>query len=195
MTKPTTDETRAGKHWPPVEGELISFKSEGSWKTGTLREVRWGLVWRDFILEDGRVIPEVKVSGCPQPLVWRETSEVSPVEREACEERLASMAMTGLDPREREQPFWAELNQYLAYTYLRFKRTGHRPSDEARGLDEFPEHIRDVKSIVTGRLSELLEMKAGVQERESAAYSLGRLKDLETTLETGAPQPGRRSAK
>jgi hypothetical protein len=190
-----TDEMRAGQNWPPAEGQLISFKSGDGWKTGILSEVRWGLVWRDFILEDGRVIPEVKVSGCPQPAIWRETSEISPAEREAWEERLASMAVAGLDPRDREQPFWAELNQYLAYTYLRFKRTGHRPSDDVRRPDEFPELIGEVKSIVTGRLSELLEMKAGVQERESAAYSLGRLKDLETTLQTGTPQARRWSMK
>ena len=42
-------------------------------------------------------------------------------EREAWERRLASMADAGLDPRDEEQPFRAELNQYLAYTYLRFK--------------------------------------------------------------------------
>src|SRR3981189_3370789 len=195
MTKPMTDEMRAGQNRPPAEGQLISFKSGDGWKTGILSEVRWGLVWRDFILEDGRVIPEVKVSGCPPPAIWRATREIFPGEREAWEESLAPMAVAGLDPRDREQPFWAELNQYLAYTYLRFKRTGHRQSDAARGLDEFPGRIREVKSVVTGRLSELLEMKAGVQERESAAYSLGRLKDLETTLQTGAPQAGRRSAK
>src|ERR1035437_1923548 len=27
----------------------------------------------------------------------------------------------GIDPRKRDQSFWAELNQYPAYTYLRFK--------------------------------------------------------------------------
>jgi hypothetical protein len=103
------------------------------------------------------------------------------------EERLASMAEAGLDPRAREQSFWAELNQYLAYTYLRFKRTSHQPSDADR-QDEFPDRIKEVKRAVTGRLSELLEMKAGAQERESAAYSLGRLKDLEMALETvGSP--------
>jgi hypothetical protein len=194
MTKPMTDEMLAG-NWPPEEGGVISFKSGDDWKTGILSEVRWGLVWRDFILDDGRVIPEIKVSGCPQPLPWREFSEVSPAEREACEDRLASMAVAGLDPREREQPFWAELNQYLAYTYLRFKQTGSRPSDDMRPPDEFPERIREIKSVVTGRLGELLEMNAGVQERESAAYSLGRLKDLETTLQAGTPQARRRSVK
>jgi len=75
-------------------------------KTGIVKEVRWGLVWRDFILEDGRVIPEHKILGCPQPPVWRKAEEVTQDEREACESRLVSMAEAGLDPREREQSFW-----------------------------------------------------------------------------------------
>jgi len=184
-------EARAGENWPPEEGQLISFKSGDGWKTGVLREVRWGLVWRDFVLDDGRVVPEIKISGCPQPPVWRTVIEVTQAEREAAEDRLASMAQAGLDPREREQSFWAELNQYLAYTFLRFKRTAHRPSDAERRPDEFSERIKEVKRAVTGRLSELLEMKAAAQERESAAYSLGRLKDLETTLETVGPRSQR----
>ena len=124
MTKSTTAELRPGAQWPPAEGEEVSFQSSEGWKTGILREVRWGLVWRDFILEDGRVIPEHKVSGCPQPPAWRNTEEVTPEEREASEERLVFMAESGLDPRDREQSFWAELNQYLAYTYLRYKHAG-----------------------------------------------------------------------
>jgi hypothetical protein len=81
------------------------------------------LVWRDFILEDGRVIPEHRVVGCPESPKWRSADEVSQDEREAWEERLVSMAESGVDPRDREQSFWAELNQYLAYIYLRFQRT------------------------------------------------------------------------
>lgn len=183
-----TEAVRAVENWPPEEGQLLSFKSGDGWKTGVLKEVRWGLVWRDFILDDGRVIPETKILGCPQPPVWRSANEVTQAEREAWEERLASMAESGLDPRERERLFWAELNQYLAYTYLRFKRTRHGQFHSERRPEEFPEQIKEVKRVVTGRLSELLEMKAGVQERESAAYSLGRLKDLETTLQTVAAQ-------
>lgn len=188
-----TEQVRTGENWPPQEGQLVSFKSEDGLKTGVLREVRWGLVWRDFILDDGRVIPEIKVSGCPQPPVWRVSSEVTQAERERTEERLASMAEAGLDPREREQSFWAELNQYLAYTYLRFKRTSHQPSDAERQPDEFRERIKEVKRAVTGRLSELMEIKGGAQERDSAAYSLGRLKDLEITLETCGSQAERGS--
>jgi len=109
-------------NWPPEEGQAISFTSSAGSETAILQEVRWGLVWRDFILEDGRVIPEHRVSGSPQPQVWRNISEITDDEREQCEERLLSMAEARMDPRERDQFFWAELNQYLAYTYLRFKQ-------------------------------------------------------------------------
>jgi hypothetical protein len=56
-------------------------------------------------------------------------------------------------------------------------------------LDQFPERIKQVKGVVMRRLSELMEVRAGLQERESAAYSLGTLKNLETNLHT-AVRPG-----
>ena len=54
-------------------------------------------------------------------------------------------------------------------------------------LDEFAERIKDVKRIVTVRLRELLDLNGGTKERESAAYSLGTLKELE--LKVNAPTP------
>ncbi len=128
---------RAEANWPPEKGELVSFTSSTSStvtvlsqpETAVLKEVRWGLVWRDFILEDGRVIPEHRVAGCPQPQAWRNVNEVTEAERQECEERLVSMAGAGMDPRKRDQPFWTDLNQYLAYTYLRFKQTGNGHPD------------------------------------------------------------------
>ena len=106
--------------WPPAIGEAVSFWSEGLLKDGTLQEVRWGLVWRDFVLEDGRVIPEHRVVGAPETPNWRDPLSVAADERKACEERLELMAKSGADPTDREQAFWAELTQYVAYTYLRF---------------------------------------------------------------------------
>ena len=119
--KSTVKQAAPAASWPPEEGQVITFNSADGLGKGLLKQVRWGLVWRDFILDDGRVIPEHKVLGCPQPPQWRKVTEVTQHEREAWERRLVSMADAGLDPREREQAFWAELNQYLAYTYLRFK--------------------------------------------------------------------------
>ena len=128
----TAKQLRSEANWPPEEGEVISFKSSTGSEIGILNEVHWGLVWRDFILEDGRVIPEHRISGCPQPKVWRKMNQVTDREREECEERLLSMAAAGMDPHKRDQPFWAELNQYLAYTYLRFKQAGRKVQDTER---------------------------------------------------------------
>jgi hypothetical protein len=56
-------------------------------------------------------------------------------------------------------------------------------------LDDFAERIRDVQRIVRGRLRDLLDFNTGVQERESAAYSLGTLKGLELKVRANAPKP------
>lgn len=127
--RPTAKQAGATANWPPEEGEIITFRSLNGLSSGIVKEVRWGLVWRDFILDDGRVIPEHKILDHPQPPVWRKAEEVTQEEREAWERRLVSMGEAGLDPRDQEQSFWAELNQYLAYTYLRFKKTGTKPHD------------------------------------------------------------------
>lgn len=128
--RPTAKQAGTTANWPPEEGEIITFRSLNGLSNGIVREVRWGLVWRDFILDDGRVIPEHKILDHPQPPVWRKAEEVTQEEREAWERRLVSMGEAGLDPRDQEQSFWAELNQYLAYTYLRFKKAGTKPPDE-----------------------------------------------------------------
>ena len=65
----TVKQLRSEANWPPEEGEVISFKSSAGNETGILNEVHWGLVWRDFILEDGRVIPEHRILGSPQPKI------------------------------------------------------------------------------------------------------------------------------
>jgi len=115
--------------WLSEEPQIITFTSRGGSATGVVEDVRWGLVWRDFILEDGRVIPEHKILGEHESPVWRKPQEISQTEREYWERRLVTMADAGLDPRDEEQPFRAELNQYLAYTYLRLKEGQHKPPD------------------------------------------------------------------
>jgi len=56
-----------------------------------------------------------------------------------------------------------------------------------RKPDDFAERIKEAKRIVTGRLAELLEVRSEAAECESAAYSLGRLKDLELSLQMADP--------
>jgi len=125
--RPTEKRSDVRPKWPSEEVEIISFASRGGSATGVVKEVRWGLVWRDFILEDGRVIPEHKILGEHESPAWRKPEEISQDEREAWERRLVAMADGGLDPRDEEQPFRAELNQYLAFTYLRLKETRQPP--------------------------------------------------------------------
>ena len=127
--KPTAKQAGTAANRPPEEGQIITFRSLSGLSNGIVKEVRWGLVWRDFILDDGRVIPEHKVLDHPEPPVWRKAEDVTQDEREAWERRLVSMAEAGLDPRDQEQSFWAELNQYLAYTYLRFKQAEGKVQD------------------------------------------------------------------
>jgi len=118
--KTTPETVGIGADWPPERGQVITFESGDGLKSGVLADIRWGLVWRDFILEDGRVIAEHRVVGSPLPPAWRSADEISQAEREAWEERLVFMAESGVDPRDREQTFWAELNQFLAFVYLKF---------------------------------------------------------------------------
>jgi hypothetical protein len=139
MMKSTAKQQSTAANRSPEQGQIISLRSSNASapsETAALKEVRWGLVWRDFVLEDGRVIPEHRITGYSQPQAWRKSSEVTDQEREECEERLFSMAAAGLDPRERDQPFWAELNQYLAYTYLRFKPAVSKTQDQEIDKDK-----------------------------------------------------------
>lgn len=48
--------------------------------------------------------------------------------------------------------------------------------------DEFPDRIREIKQVAIGRLGELLEKDAGVQEPRSVAHALGTLRRLEARL-------------
>ena len=125
--KSAVDTLSTGASWPPAAGEMISFKTNAGVQSGILKEVRWGLLWRDFILEDGRVLAEQRVIGAPASPVWREPTDVSKEEQQAWEEQLVVMASSGLDPHDRESEFWAALTQYLAYTYLRFQHVNPAP--------------------------------------------------------------------
>ena len=128
---PTPDPVEPLTIWPPRKGAKLTFKINGAVQEGTLREVRMGLVWRDFLLEDGRIIPEHRVIGCPNSIIWRNPDTVSAEERQTWERRLVTMAEGGIDPQDREHELWADLTQYLAYTYLRFKKVKTTPRDAA----------------------------------------------------------------
>src|SRR5690242_2819994 len=98
----TAKQPEARPQWPSEEVQVITFSSRKGVSSGVVKEVRWGLVWRDFILEDGRVIPEHKIQGNRDRPAWRKPEEIGQEEREMWERRLVSMAEAGLDPRDDE---------------------------------------------------------------------------------------------
>ena len=61
-------------------------------------------------------------------------------------------------------------------------------------IDEFPRRIADVKQAVMVRLSELLDEETDWRERESAAYSLGTLKKLESKVKASASKDDQSSS-
>ncbi len=81
--------------------------------------------------------------------------------------------MSGSDEETEEQQAWRVLSEAGLVEIRR---------------DEFAERIRDVKRIVIVRLRELLDFDNRIQERESAAYSLGTLKGLELKVLAYAPK-------
>jgi hypothetical protein len=129
--KASSHNVGTGPHWPPEQGQKIAFETKEGVREGIVKEAYLGLVWLDFLLEDGRMVAEHKVIGCPDPPIWRDPDSVSADERKAWEERLIAMAESGMDPRDREKEFWADLTQYIAYTYLRFSKHRERPEDAA----------------------------------------------------------------
>ena len=128
---PAADSTEARPSWPPRKGDKVFFKVNREIKVGILKEVRDGLVWRDFLLVDGRIIAEHKIIGCPTSITWRDPDTVSDEERRSWEKQLLTMSRADIDPHDREHELWADLTQYLAYTYLRFKRGQASPRDAA----------------------------------------------------------------
>lgn len=111
--------------------------------TGIVANIRLGLVWRDFVLEDGRVIPEHRVLHRPQPPPWRDPQTVSSAERIEWERRLIANAAAGV-ARDKDQAFWADLLQYAVYTYLRFaKISGKRPTSNSEELAD-PRRVFDL---------------------------------------------------
>src|SRR5438128_2707228 len=66
--------------WPPQKGSSICFKTPHGRKSGVLASVRQGLLWTDYLLEDGRIVPEHDLLECPEPSRWRDPREVSEAE-------------------------------------------------------------------------------------------------------------------
>lgn len=75
------------------------------------------MVWVDYILEDGRIIPEHKLVMCPESQAWRDPDTVSEAERKFWADRIRSRLKTGRNLME-DEAGWAEFCHYVMYTIV-----------------------------------------------------------------------------
>lgn len=111
--------------WPPRKGDKIYFQAGPGIQAGVLRETRQGLVWLDYILEDGSVAPERDLVMCPVPTPWRDPSTVSEAERKACIARVKVVLDAGLNLM-KVPDAWADFLQYCMYTLLQIEKEHER---------------------------------------------------------------------
>src|SRR5260370_37792996 len=83
--------------WPPPMGSTVYYKTPLGIQGGVLLQVRQGLVWPDYIFEDGRIVPESELVMCPAPTPWRDQTTVSEAEREAWAERIRVKLDSGIN--------------------------------------------------------------------------------------------------
>lgn len=107
--------------WPPQRGEKIAFETDFGVQIGILREIRQGLVWVDYIMEDDRIVPEDKLIMCPDPTPWRDPDAVIEEERKAWADRIR--AKLGADIRQ-DPVAWEDFCHYVMFVLLEVRKRG-----------------------------------------------------------------------
>jgi hypothetical protein len=107
--------------WPPEPVDTVFYWTEDRVLRGTLREVRHGLLWTDFLLEDGTIVDYNRMVMRPAPAGWRDPDSISKDELEAVKSRLKAAGAAGIniqkDPR-----LWSDFVQFLALMWLEVRK-------------------------------------------------------------------------
>jgi hypothetical protein len=120
--------SRAETHnlkWPPRKGDIVYFQTGFGIEGGVLREIRQGLVWVDYILDDGQVVPEHHLVMRPAAATWRDPDTVTETERLACVARIKATHEAGLNLKE-DPDAWADFLQFFMYTLLQVEKEQER---------------------------------------------------------------------
>lgn len=106
--------------WPPRIGRKIAFKSGFGIQTGILREIRQGLVRRQYTMADGRIAMEHELVMLPASTPWRHPDSVPEQELNECIKRIKVPhdAAPNADPRQNPE-LWADICQLMAYIALK----------------------------------------------------------------------------
>lgn len=118
--------------WPPRRGDTIYFGTETGVQSGVFSHARAGLVWVDFILENGCIIPEHYCIMCPEPSPWRDPATVTEQEKQEWIQRMDAHFKAGIGPHN-HYIFMAELVHFGMHVLLLMKRD--REEEEGRSVD------------------------------------------------------------
>ena len=103
--------------WPPEPGDTVFFQVEDRVMRGTLREIRQGLLWTDFLLDDDTVVTYYQLVMCPVHIPLRDPDSVSIEEVEAVMQRVKEAGTAGINIQ-KDARLWSDFVQYLAFTWL-----------------------------------------------------------------------------
>jgi hypothetical protein len=102
--------------WPPKMGQKLAFRSSFGIETGILRQIQWGLVWREYILRDSKILAEDDLIMRPEDTLWRDPRSVDQAEVAACVERIKAFHALYPDADPTQVPsVWSDICQLMAH--------------------------------------------------------------------------------
>src|SRR5271156_1458729 len=106
--------------WPPKIGQKLAFNSTSGIETGILRQIQWGLVWREYAVRDGRIVAEDDLIMRPDDTKRRHPASVTEVEVASCVERIKAFhtLRPDTDPTQVSH-VWSDICQLMAHFALR----------------------------------------------------------------------------
>jgi hypothetical protein len=106
--------------WPPKIGQKLTFKSPLGVETGVVSQIRWGLVWRAYILRDGKIVAEDDLIMRPEDTLWRDPRSVDQAEVADCVERIKAFHALHPDTAPTQVPYvWSDICQLMAHFALK----------------------------------------------------------------------------
>jgi hypothetical protein len=87
---------------------------------GVVRQIQWGLVWREYILRDGKIVAEDDLIMRPEDTLWRDPRSVDQAEVTSCVERIKAFHALhpDTDPTQVSH-VWSDICQLMAHFALK----------------------------------------------------------------------------
>lgn len=119
--------------WPPKLGDKVYFHTLEGIQCGVLREVRQGLLWKNYILDDGRFLQDHDFVMCPEFAPWRDPATVTEAELNQVESRIKPKLDAG-ESMISDPETWAEFLQLVVFQHQK-TRSHEDPEPEPDSSD------------------------------------------------------------